>query len=128
MSKTTKTRTPLIALIELKLELTNIGFTHVSRISSLLAVLAKFLIHYIFWSEWKVLRKSWPKCFQKKHKSCICIVASREILIFWQLNLNTRAQTRATFRNHNTIKQCTPRCAPACTKCTPAVAVSFLRR
>lgn len=65
--------------------------------------MARQMLKLLKWPSRAALRSNLPKCF-RKHQSCVAIIDCTEIFIERPLNLNARAQTWSTYKNHNTIK------------------------
>ena len=84
-----------------------------------LPILAEYLQQLIVWPEKEALRKYLPRSF-KKFQNCVSIIDCTEIFIEQLLNLNARAQTWSSYKNHKTIKYLI--------SITPAGAISFISK
>ena len=116
-----------IVIAKLRVGLSNVDLAYRVGVNSViiskiyrqwLPALAEEMSKLIIWPEKMALRRSMPKCFKPTYLKCTCIIDCTEIFIERPQNLNTRAQTWSTYKNHNTIKYLVI--------CSPSGAVSFM--
>ena len=66
--------------------------------------IGKCLKNFIVWLDRGAVRRTLPKCFEKKFRDCIYIRDCSEIFIERAKNLTARAQTWSNHKHNNTIK------------------------
>ena len=117
----------LIVLMKIKLVLLhqdigyrfNVKAATISQIwRTFVPVIAKCLKNFIAWPDLGAVRRTLPKCFEKKFPDCICIIDCSKIFIERPKNLTARAQTLSNYKHNYTIKYLVG--------VTPAGLVSFL--
>lgn len=68
-----------------------------------LTLMSQQLVPLIKWPDRHALRENLPTCF-RKHRKCVAIIDCTEVFIERPLNLQARAQTWSSYKNHNTVK------------------------
>ena len=81
----------------------NVKAVKISQIwRTIVPVIAKCLKNFIAWSDRVAVRRTLPKCFERKFRDCVCIIDCSEIFIERPKNLTARAQT---WSNYNITTQ-----------------------
>ena len=67
------------------------GSNDFTNMGNFFSCFAKCLKNFIAWSDWGAVRRTLPKCFEKKFRDCICIIDCGKIFIERSKNLTARA-------------------------------------